>query len=115
MMSLSRFLLVVTAFPLLSSAGCGGGASVSKSQYDRLKLGYTSSEVEEILGKGKDLDAAEVDRVLKESLPGFDDPALQKNKPSAGDFRGVRWGTEKKNITVIFQNDKLFRRFQQGL
>jgi hypothetical protein len=112
-MSLSRFLPVATAFLLMSSEGCGsGGASVSKSQYERLKLGYTSSDVEEILGKGKDLDTAEVDRLLKESLPGSDNPAAPR---IPGDFRGVRWGTEKKNITVLFQNDKLFRAFQQGL
>ncbi len=114
MISSTRFLSFGIAFLLLSSVGCGSGASVSRAQYDRLKLGYASSDVEAILGKGKDLDAAEVDRLLKESLPASDDPAAPK-KPSPVDFRGVRWGTEKKNITVLYQNDKLFRAFQQGL
>jgi hypothetical protein len=114
MTSFSRLLLVALAFLPLTLAGCGSGASVSRAQYDRLKLGYASSDVEAILGKGKDLDAAEVDRLVKESLPSSDDPAAPK-KPSPVDFRGVRWGTEKKNITVLYQNDKLFRAFQQGL
>ena len=64
-----RYLPIVTLILLLNVVGCGSGASVSKSQFDRLQLGYSSSDVEEILGKGKDLDVAEVDRLLKESLP----------------------------------------------
>ncbi|MCE9529969.1 MAG: hypothetical protein K8T89_02330 [Planctomycetes bacterium] len=62
---------------------------------------------------------AEVKRLVKESTapsPGVDENTpIVKINPDSADFRGVRWGKEKKNIVVIYQNERLFRAFRHGL
>lgn len=108
-----RSLSCLTAgLVLLFEPGCGGN-SVNKAQYDRLQLGMQVSDIEDILGKGKPIDNAEVQRIIDESLADLE-PA-SRPKIDVSELRGIRWGSDKKNITVIFQNDRLFRRFQKGL
>lgn len=113
----TRFVLMVALLcGAIALPGCGG-ASVNKAQYDRLKLGMTATDVDEILGKGKPVEAAEAERLVKESLTasGQAGGAAPKIDIDLTDVRGMRWGSDKKNITVIFKNDRLFRAFQQGL
>jgi hypothetical protein len=107
-----RFCLVCAlALVLLTATGCG--RSVSKAQADRVKLGMTPTDVEDILGKGKAIDPAETERLLKTSLP--DQAGGPKVEIDPADLRGVRWGDDKKWVTVIYKNEKVFRVFTQGL
>ncbi len=106
----SPLLLCALALALLAT-GCG--RSVSKAQADRVKLGMSPADVEDILGKGKAIDPAEAEKLVKSSLPDTGDGPKVGIDPA--DLRGVRWGDEKKNVTVVFRNDKVFRVFTQGL
>jgi hypothetical protein len=103
---------------LLSVSGCGG-QTVTKAQADRIKAGYSVSEVENILGKGKVLASNEVERLVKASFEagaaGQDSGAASKIAMDFSDLRGIKWGSEKKYITVVFQNGRVFRVFTQGL
>jgi hypothetical protein len=103
-------------FSVISSVGCGG-KSLSKAQVDRIKLGQSVTEVEEILGKGNAVDAGETDRLVKSSLEPSQSGAQAGGKIEidSSELRGVRWGNEKKSVTVIFRNDRVFRVFPQGL
>lgn len=100
---------------MLFTAGCG--TSVTRAQFDRIKLAMSVTEVEEILGKGKPIDTSEVEKLVKSSL----EPAGQRQVAGMNpeldysEVRGVQWGNEKKNITVIYKNDRVFRVFSQGL
>jgi len=113
-MTVLRFVLLIA----IAGVSTGCGASIHKYQYDRLKLGMTVAEVEEVLGKGKPLDKSEVERLLQDNLKpagqaeGVPAPKIEMDR---GEYRGVRWGSEKKQITIIYQNERLFRLFQQGL
>ncbi len=96
-------------------SGCTA-ASISKAQFDRLRLGMTPAEVEDILGKGNAIESGEVDRLMKESVASAGAEGGPAAKPiEYDDLRGVRWGSGKKQITVVYRNDRLFRVFQQGL
>src|SRR3974390_2877272 len=103
-----RLAVIITLSILVQETGCVS-PSVGRAQFDRLRLGMTPTEVEEILGKGKPIEAGEVQRLL-----GGGDSAPDL-KIDMSELRGVRWGSEKKSITVIYRNDRLFRAFQQGL
>jgi hypothetical protein len=98
------------AVALLIATGCS--RSLSKAQVDRVKLGMTVAEVEDILGKGNPVDASEVEKLVKAPAPSDGGPKIQFD---AGDLRGVKWGDDKKSVTVIYKNDKVFRVFPQGL
>jgi hypothetical protein len=111
MKKLARSLAILVAF---SFVGCGG-AGLNKAQIERLKMGMTPAEVEGMLGKGNAISAEEVAKIVNESGANSD-----LNTPAPGDaappvqfdmseFRGVRWGGDKKNVTVIFRNDQAFR------
>ena len=103
----SRFLLALAlSCFVLAVAGCG--MPINESQYQRLKLGMTPTQVEEFSAREKPLDAAEVEKLLKENLPESADPAAPQIKPNPDDFRAVRWGTEKKNITVSSKTTSFF-------
>ena len=108
----------VALFFLLVGSGCRA-SSVNKAQFDRMRLGMTPAEVEDILGKGTAVDAAEAQRLIKESMtpvdPAADGGGLSAFQIDVSELRGLRFGSEKKFITVIFRNDRLFRIFQQGL
>jgi hypothetical protein len=110
---LRRCLAFVALF-LLCAPGCGS-TSVNKSQYDRLRLGMTQREVEDILGNGKAIEASEAERLVKDSLGAPDSEPDQAPDIDASELRGMRWGSDSKNITVIYRNDRLFRAFHTGL
>lgn len=99
---------------LFCAPGCGSN-SVNKSQYDRLRLGMTPREAEEILGNGKAIDGSEAERLVKESLGPSEAAPDEAPQIDASELRGMRWGSGSKNITIIYRNDRLFRAFQNGL
>jgi hypothetical protein len=111
---LAQPLRCFVLLPLLVLAGCGSMA-VDKAQYDRLRLGMTPIEVENILGKGKAVAADDVNRLVKETLGTVGGGDQPEGQIDYGEFRAVRWGSDKKNITVVYRHDRLFRAFQQGL
>jgi hypothetical protein len=94
---------------MFALTGCGG--SLSKAQVDRIRLGMTVAEVEGILGKGKSVESGEVKRLVQESM-GEDGPKVEID---SSEMRGIRWGDDKKSVTVIFRSDKVFRVFPKGL
>lgn len=94
---------------LLLATGCGG--SISKAQVDRIRLHMTLAEVEAIMGKGTSVNSGEVNKLL-ESSAGPDGPKVEID-PS--ELRGLRWGDDKKSVTVVFRSDKVYRVFPKGL
>src|SRR5262249_12675951 len=112
------FLLLA---PLLGAmTGCGG--SVGQSEFERLKVGMTSQEVERVLGKGgKEISQDEVAALIKEALTpkaGPDgkapDNAPKLELPDLSSAKGVRWGDDKRSITVIYMGDRASRIFKRG-
>lgn len=102
----------------LLAVGCGGGA-VTQAKFERLKIGMTSQEVQAILGKdGKELGPGEVEGLMREALTpkaGPDGKAPAKVQlPDLTGARGVRWGDDKKSITVIYSGDRVSRLFKKG-
>jgi hypothetical protein len=89
---------------------CGCGGSLSKAQVDRIRLHMTLAEVEAILGKGKPVESGEV-RQLLQSSSAEEDPKAEFD-PS--ELRGIRWGDDKKSVTVIFRSDRAIRVFPKG-
>jgi hypothetical protein len=114
----TRCLFVAVA--CLVATGCG--SSVGQSEFDRLKVGMTAQEVERVLGKeGKEISQEEVVALVKEALspkPGPDGkmpPNMPKLElPDLSSARGVRWGDDKRSITVIYIGDRANRIFKKG-
>jgi hypothetical protein len=107
------FVLVAIALPLL--AGCGGG--VDERKFERLKVGMTSQDVEAVLGKGgKEVGADEVAALMREALTpkGVPGKAPKVELPDLSGARGVRWGDDRKSITVIYTGDRVSRLFKKG-
>lgn len=107
-------LLAFSLSPLLflcalQLTGCS--QSLSKAQVDRVRLGLTVTEVEDILGKGKTVDKSEVLSLVQSSMPADG----KKVEIDPTELRGMRWGDDKKSVVVIFRNDKVFRVFPKGL
>ena len=99
--------------------GCTGG--VSTSNYDRLRVGMTAREVDGLLGKGKEVSADEVAQLLREAMTptggpdGKNIPNLPKVEvPDRSNTHGVRWGDDKKSITVVYLGDRVHRMFKKG-
>ena len=86
---------VLLGLMLLFFSGC---SKVSQSNYDKIENGMTVSQVEAILGKGKE-----------ESSVGGAIGNL------AGSAKVITWGDDKKSITVTFVNDKVTLKAQKGL
>lgn len=108
-----RALLV--ALPLLFLTGCGGG--VNQDQFQRLKIGMTLQEVQAVLGKdGKDISSDEVATLIREALtpPGAAGKGPKVELPDLSGARGVRWGDDKKSVTVVFIGDRANRIFKKG-
>jgi hypothetical protein len=80
---------------LLFLSGC---SKVSQSNYDKIENGMTVSQVEAILGKGKE--ASGVGGAIGDL---------------AGSAKVITWGDDKKSITVTFVNDKVTLKAQKGL
>ena len=104
------------AFALCLVAGCGGGG-VSQSQFDKLKIGMTRTDVEGVLGKeNKEASADDVASLMRDALatkaPEGKGPKV--DLPDLSGARGLRWGDDKKSITVIFMGDRAQRIFKKG-
>ena len=101
----------------LFATGCGGSPA-NQTNFERLKVGMTSQQVEGILGKGgKEISSEEVATLLREALtPKGGSPAAgpKLELPDLSGARGVRWGDDKKSITVIYTGDRVSRIFKKG-
>gem|GEM_PF-3122898 len=106
-------MLPVSLIIVVSLCGCIGN-SVGKAEADRLKLGMTTSDVEAVLGKGKALENNEINLLVNES-GGPADGDVQRIRLDVSDMKGLRWGNDRKNISVIFQNGRAIRIFDHGI
>ena len=109
-----RALLV--ALPLFVLTGCGG-SNINQEKFGQLKIGMNPQAVQAILGKGgKDISSDEVAALIREALtpPGGNGKAPKVELPDLSGARGVRWGDDKKSITVIFIGDRANRIFKKG-
>ena len=112
--------LVAVALACLSAAGCGN--SIDQAKFERLKVGMSSQDVEVVLGKGgKEISSDEVATLIREALTPKAGPdgkapagAPKVELPDLTGARGVRWGDDKKSITVIYQGDRVSRIFKKG-
>lgn|SRR5262245_35464924 len=101
-------------------AGCG--KSFNEGEVTRLRVGMNSQEVEAILGKGgKEVSADDVSALMREALtpklgPDGKPPqhAPKLELPDLTGARGVRWGDDKKSVTVVFVGDRVTRIFKKG-
>jgi hypothetical protein len=100
---------------------CGCGGSVNQQNFEKLKVGMSSQQVQAILGKdGKEISADEVATLMREALtpkagPDGKAPAgVKVELPDLSSARGVRWGDDKKSITVIYLGDRVSRIFKKG-
>jgi hypothetical protein len=106
---------VGVAVCVLAVIGCG---SVTRAKYEKISKGMTRAEVEGVLGKGKEVPAAEMDFTpfmvvrLGPPKPG-EDPADMPSQPGLPPMKDlkekttwVRWGDDKKFIVVGFIDDK---------
>src|SRR5438552_2349299 len=106
------YLCIVLASCL--PAGCIGGG-VDQAKFERLKVGMSSQDVEAVLGKGgKEISSDEVTTLVREALTpkagpdGKPPPSAPKVElPDLSGARGVRWGDDKKSITVIYNGDRV--------
>src|SRR5204862_2951835 len=103
----------------LAITGCGG--AVNQKNFEKLKIGMTSQEVQGILGKdGKEISSDEVTALMREALtpkpgPSGKAPAGMKVElPDLSGARGMRWGDDQKSITVIYAGDRVSRIFKKG-
>jgi hypothetical protein len=110
-------IVLVSTFAF-SALGCGG--SVNQQNFEKLKVGMTSTEVQAILGKeGKEVSSDDVASLLREALSprGADGKANAGAKvelPDLSGAKGVRWGDDKKSITIIYMGDRVNRVFKKG-
>jgi hypothetical protein len=82
----------------------------------------TPQEVEGILGKGgKEVSSEEVATLMREALtpklgPDGKPPssAPKVESPDLSAARGVRWGDDKKSVTVVFMGNRVTRIFKKG-
>ncbi len=87
--------VVVLALGMAVASGC---AKITRSHYDQIQDGMTLSQVESILGTGKE----------EAGVGG----AIGK---IAGSAKVMRWGDDQKWITVTFVNDKVVAKAEKGL
>lgn len=88
--------LLLAGLALATMPGCG--SKVSKSNFDKIKVGMTVAEVEGIMGKGTEEAAAA--------------GAIGELKGSA---KVMSWTDGDKKITVTFVDDKVKLTVQKGL
>jgi len=101
-------------------AGCG--KSFNEAEVSRLKIGMSPQEVESILGKdGKEVGSDDVATLMREALtpklgPDGKPPANapKVELPDLSGARGVRWGDDKKSVTVVFTGNRVARIFKKG-
>jgi hypothetical protein len=115
--SAAHRILVALSCGLIAT-GCGG--SVNQQHFEKLKVGMTSQEVQAIMGKdGKKISADEVAALMREALTpkgmeGKSPSGFKVELPDLSGARGVRWGDDKKSITVIYMGDRVSRIFKKG-
>lgn len=80
-------VLVVAGLAMTMVAGCGGKSKVTKENYDKIKVGMTVDEVQDVLGKP-----------TQESTLGIG-PLTMHN---------MSWTDGDKVITVSFKDGKVF-------
>jgi len=110
------------AFALVCLPLAGCGKSFNEAEVSRLKIGMTSQEVEGILGTGgKEVGSEEVATLMREALtpklgPDGKPPANAPkiDLPDLSGARGVRWGDDKKSVTVVFIGNRVTRIFKKG-
>jgi hypothetical protein len=87
--------VALLALLLIILPGC---SKVTLENYNKIETNMTTSEVEDILGKGEE----------KVGAAG-----------TIGDLTGsgkvLTWGSEEKSITITFANDKVVAKTQKGL
>ena len=104
----------------LLMCGCSG-SGINQQNFERIKVGMSSQQVQAILGKdGKEISADEVTNLMRDALTpktgpdGKSSPAMKVELPDLSGARGVRWGDDKKSITVIYMGDRVNRIFKKG-
>ena len=110
---IGRAVLLVLA---CNAFGCGGG-NLNQTNFERLKVGMTAQQVESVLGKGgKEIANDEVVTLLKEALGPQDGKSagMKLDLTNLSGAKGIRWGDDKKSITVIFMSDRASRIFKKG-
>lgn len=111
--SVGHALILVLA---IQACGCSG-SSINQANFERLKVGMSAQQVESILGKGgKEITTEEVTAQLKETLGPQDGKAagIKLDLSNFSGAKGMRWGDDKKSITVIFMSDRASRIFKKG-
>ena len=103
-----RVPLVVVLAAVL--AGCGG---VNKNKYDLIKTGMSLKDVEDILGKGTQLEAP--GEQSKADVPGQATVPKKLDAPRPVNSVWMRWGSDTKNIKLLIINGKVFTKQQEGL
>ena len=96
------FIVVLCLF----ITGCG--SKVNKGNYDKINNGMTEKEVEAILGTGEEQSSAGVN-VPSKSIGGVNVPGMSMSGKSKV------WKDGMKIITIIFINDKVQGKAQNGL
>jgi hypothetical protein len=115
-----RSLRVLVLIPVLLLTGCGNSLDLTKSE--RLRVGMSPQEVEAILGKGgREISGDEVATLMREALTPKAAPDAKGSAklpklelPDLSGARGVRWGDDKKSVTVIYVSDRVSRIFKKG-
>ena len=87
--------VLLIGFMLAALAGC---SKVTQENYGKIESGMTLSDVEAILGKGKE--EAGIGGAIGDL---------------AASGKVLTWGDEQKSITVTFANDKVVTKSQKGL
>ncbi|MSR51901.1 MAG: hypothetical protein EXS09_01255 [Gemmataceae bacterium] len=108
-----RAMILVLA---CNAFGCSGG-NLNQANFERLKVGMSAQQVESILGKGgKEIPSSEVAALMKEALGPQDGKSagMKLDVTSFSGAKGIRWGDDKKFITVIFMSDRASRIFKKG-
>ncbi len=90
-------VVVLGSLSLFLAAGCSGAKGVSQSNFEKIENGMTLSQVEAILGEGKE--GASVAGAIGEM---------------AGQGAAYVWEDGDKKITVMFKDDKVVSKTKVG-
>jgi len=93
-----RRQLIVLSAVLIAAVVGGCGSKVTQANYDRIQIGMSRAEVEDILGEGTAKGGA-----------GFAVPGMSASGMV------VEWRDGDKSISVTFLNDKVTLKTQTGL